>query len=787
VSVSLRRRSAAAFAATVSVVAAGLALAPRAAAAQLREDAFSDPAARRLFVAAQANWATLDESILRYTATIQQRIAALLRTPLKDRVLYRNETAVRAFWDHEYDAVVQVMGTHSQYPGRTIAMREGDLDWLEDLPFDEPFDPGADRLFFGMPGSGRDEDQPERRTRRRGAEIRDESRDEDVDAEFWVAHPLAHGADSLYRYESGDTLAISLPDGRRLLTVQLDVVPTIADVHRISGTLWIEPESGALVRAVYRLSRQFDAIRDIAELQEEEEAGSFRYVPGLFKPWTFDLNMIAVDYALWDFEVWLPRSMRMEGEVGAGILKMPVQMDVAYQIESVHTRLDEERAPERLGSEALIERHFETRAEAMAFLAGVLSEEDDIEYEPAETEPFARDRRSYMIVPEDRASVASSPRLPAPIWEEAEGFPSDEEIEEYVTTLADLPTPAVEGLPWRAHMGWARPDLFRYNRVEGPALGGGVEAEIGGPHSLSASGFFGFADREPKARVELRRSTVRRRLTLGGYRELAATDPRGRYLGFGNSVNAFLFGRDDGEYYMRTGADLTWRRPEDARDSRELRLYVERQDSTPRSINYALLHAFDPGWDFRPNIFADEVEEVGAELRLSPWRGGDPFGTQIGLELYGHGARWRPVGGSAATDYARARAVVRLAAPLGSPRWRLGMEAGGGHTWGDAPLQRSWFLGGATTLRGYPASSASGPTFGRARIEVARNWDVGGASLFWDAGWAGVHTDFDWNGVLHGVGVGGSVLDGLLRMDFSHGLTGPLKQFRVDLYLDALL
>ena len=36
-------------------------------------------------------------------------------------------------------------------------------------------------------------------------------------------------------------------------------------------------------------------------------------------------------------------------------------------------------------------------------------------------------------------------------------------------------------------------------------------------------------------------------------------------------------------------------------------------------------------------------------------------------------------------------------------------------------------------------------------------------------------------------GLGFSVLDGLIRMDFSHGLKGPDKRFRFDLYLDAIL
>ena len=249
-------------------IAAGQAAPGQTASAQTASDAFLDPVAAILFEAAQTNWASVDSSVVRYTALIQQRIAAAIRTPLKDRIIYRNETAVRAFWDKDYDAVVQVLGTHSQYPGRSIAVREGDLDWLDDLPFDEPFEPGGERLLFGLGDPG-----------------------DEHDNDLWIAHPLAYGADSLYRYQSGDTLTLGLPDGRRLQTIQLDVLPRQADSHRITGTLWIEPESGALVLAVYRLSRQFDAVRDVPELQEEDERGSFRYVPGLFKPWTFDLTM----------------------------------------------------------------------------------------------------------------------------------------------------------------------------------------------------------------------------------------------------------------------------------------------------------------------------------------------------------------------------------------------------------------------------------------------------------------------------------------------------------------
>lgn len=766
-------------------------------------DAFADPAAQALTEAARANWASLEQSVLRYQAVIRQRVAAAIRAPLKDRVLYRDETAVRAFWDHEYDAVVQVLGAKSQYPGHATARSEGDVEWLDDLAFDEPFDPGDDRLMLGWSDP-----------------------DEQPDDDFWIQHPLAEGADSLYRYASGDTLTLSLPDGRRLRTVRLDVLPREADAHRIVGTLWIEPESGALVRAVYRLSREFDAIRDLDDLQEAEEEGSFRYVPGLLKPWTFDLSMIAIDYGLWNFEVWLPLYMRMEGLGRAGVLKFPVTFDISYEMESVTTRQDIERLeaarreatpmeaapPVPDETPALVERHFETRDEAMAFVAELLSREGGVEYESAEDDDFAAERDAYIIAPRERSLVATSPELPPPIWEEAAGFPSDERIGDYVESLAGLPAPEVPGVPWSLDWGWGRPGMVRYNRVEGLAGGARFETAVAGPYTLGARAFLGLSDLEPKARLDIERETLRRRLKLGVYRELASAGPPPGPPGFGNSLSAFFLGRDEGEYFRTTGADLVWRPPANARQGFEIRAYAERQEPLSGEVGFSLFHMLDDNWGFRPNVAADEVDEAGAEVRISPWRGGDPHLAQVGLELYGHAARRRPVGEGDPSSYGRASATLRAAVPLVARRWRLGLELAGGTTFGEATVQRAWFLGGTRTLRGHAPSVVWGPSFARGRMEVARTFDVGTLSVFGDAGWAdhlggygladGDHGGVDEVGgrdawrpapaldneeTLFGVGVGASLLDGLMRLDVSHGLNGPARAFWVALYLDSLL
>ena len=758
------------FAVVFSAVAAASNSTPASAQQDFAHDTFEDSAAQQLYIAARASWKTLDESILRYSAVIRQRTATAIRALFRDRVIYHNETAVRAFWERDHQPVVQVLGTRSEYPGRDIAMREGDMDWLDDLPFDEPFDPGSDRLVFGM------------------AEMDDEPF-EPSDDEFWIAHPLSEGADSLYRFRSGDTLTLSFHDGRRLQAIQLDVLAREADASRISGALWIEPETGALVRAVYRLSREFDAARDIPDLRREEERGTLRFIPGLFKPWTFDLTVIAVDYSLWDFKAWLPHSMRIEGKAAAGILKFPVSMDVSYQIESVILADDEDPdaavSADQPFEPPLKHVHFKTREEALAFIAELLSENEGVEYETLIDGP-ARP----MIAPKERHLVAESPHLPPPIWEEAIGFPSDSELERFVEKLADLPAPSVAQAAFGFHWGWARHDLIRYNRVEGPAVGGRLEWALGRRFSLGTSGFFGLADLRPKVRLELERSTVLRRLTLGAFHELRPTDPGGRYLEFGNSLNAFFFGRDNGEYYRATGADLSWRPPVESRESFTFRAYAERQSAVANEIDFALFRAFDGDGTFRPNIEADHVEEAGAELRLAPWWGNDPGGVQLGIDLQGRWAMWRVPGEDPRTDYQQASLTLRSIIPVagdGWRRWNLGFEAAAGTTWGDAPVQRSWFLGGGTSLRGYSASVVSGLSFARARVEASRLFEAGSAILFGDAGWAGDRSRFDSDDILYGVGLGGSVLDGLIRLDFSHGLKGPHKGFRVDLYLDAIL
>jgi hypothetical protein len=55
-------------------------------------------------------------------------------------------------------------------------------------------------------------------------------------------------------------------------------------------------------------------------------------------------------------------------------------------------------------------------------------------------------------------------------------------------------------------------------------------------------------------------------------------------------------------------------------------------------------------------------------------------------------------------------------------------------------------------------------------------------------GWSsGPRGHFDPYHFPYGLGVGGSLLDGLARLDICHGLIGRFRSLRLDLYLDAIL
>jgi hypothetical protein len=713
--------------------------------------AYLDAEARTLYAVAREAHLQRENEVLGYTALVRERAGASLRLPLRDRSLYRAERASRVFWSRDGGVLVQLLGASEWEPGST----EGRPD--ASFSGGSIFDPSsrADRLTLGL--------------------IYDDEED------AWFHHPLGRDAETHYRFRTGDSLALTLADGRRLDAVELQVLPRAADFRRISGSLWIEPESGALVRAVYRMSERLDVEADLDEGDTED----LRYVPGLFRPFTAEFTLATVDYVLWDFRVWLPRSMRIEGVMSAGVVRVPAAAEISYRLESVVLRGDLAQASDTGGlapPEAFLEeRHFRTRSEAMAYLAELMGEEGGAFAMEEGATLRSGGRTVSRLLPVDSSALVRSPELPPAIWEEAPGFASDRELRELMGVLAGLPAPEPEGVRWAFNWGYGRPDLLRYNRVEGPAVGARLEMLTPspvGPLMLRLQPFLGISDLDPKVRLSVAQESLRRRLSVGVYRELEPVSPRRGHLGPGNSVSALFFGRDEGEYFMSAGAEVRVTPPSARRQSWELRLYTERHDPVESNNSFSLAHAFDGDWRFRPNVEAERRSEVGASLLVSPWWGTDPLAPQGGVELFAHGA-------AGDGEYGRAALTLRGAAPLFG-RLALGGELGAGESWGALPIQRSWFLGGSHTLRGYDASTLAGPSFVRGRVEVQRVLGAVGVAFFGDGGWTGDGLEaFRESDALFSAGAGLSLLGGVVRLDIARALRDP-RGFRLHLYLDGI-
>jgi len=336
-------------------------------------------------------------------------------------------------------------------------------------------------------------------------------------------------------------------------------------------------------------------------------------------------------------------------------------------------------------------------------------------------------------------------------------------------------------MPQTFRFGLQSPDLIRYNRVEEASLGARFQIRPQSPLgrvTMSLEARLGSGDLEPNARLDMSRETLTRRVTLSGYRELAPVHEGAGHLRFVNSMTAFFFGRDDGEYFRRTGAQLEWKTPSSQRRVFRLTAFAEYHEAAETGTDFSVRYVADDAWMFRDNIVADEGWEMGGQLSLSPWWGTDPRRAQGGLD-----ATVRAAAGE--FEYLRASLVGRLTLPLAA-RFRVGFEAGGGTHWGTPSAQRHWMLGGAGSLRGYAPRSREGTSYVLTRAELARTYSFGAVSAFSDLGWAGASDVFEMDDALISLGLGLSIADGLFRLDGAWGLRAP-ESFRLDLYLDAIL
>jgi hypothetical protein len=756
-----------------------------AAAQQDTSGAYLDERARTLVQLARARRELVDASITNYQATVKERISANLRLRMVDRLVYRRESATRIDWQRGGPINITALGAREVAPGiLPDAVAVDDLDFLPALAFD-PMD--AEALLR-------------------------------IDTTS-LRHPLYRGGEAHYRFKTGDSTTISLPE-RSIKLIELRIEPRRRDVRLISGSFWIDDATHSVVQVVFRLAKdfEFEMWRDsnqviLADRSQRNEVRTMngesnkprRMLLSSFLPtMRAELQHVTIEYGLIHLRWWMPRLIAAGGVVQVGSIRAPMHFERSYSYGRVlgdtlatmvargalgpdSTPILPKTCRPRVGRgvtmviegdsawsvryrKQLEERHQRLRARTDSLIAA------------GDTARARRAReaeecgRQYTVTIRDSMSLVTSEELPPSIYGDPQELTGAAELRRLAQRINNLPL-----APWQLStptFSWGLgKGLTRYNKVEGLAVGARTIVDLG-RLSSDLTAHFGTADLAPKAELGIARRTPRTQTRLGLYHHLDVMDDPSGLGGFSASFNAFFFGEDDRDYYRTTGIGLN-RRPAETRTQwYELGVFTEQQRALSRQTNFSIAHAINSQNTFKPNLAAERADQMGGSLTLRAAGGQNPARLRWNAELGG-------LGSLGTFDFTRGSACLQLGIPLPF-RFAAALEGAAGATTGDVPVQSLWYIGGPTSIRGYDTGEASGTAFWRVRAELGSPVKVARVVAFTDLGWAGDRNQIADRASLLSVGGGASLMDGIFRLDLARALRGS-RGWRLHLTLNAPL
>ena len=305
---------------------------------ELEHSAFADDRARALLTRARRARMTQDSALRAYDARSYLRISVGMRIARlgPERLLFRTEHSGRVRWTRPSGVWIETTGRRSLVP-----MGSADVDMSEATPV--PYFPGREALW--MPSDGL-------------RVAREEVNENDL------LHPLAKGAEAYYRYKSGDSLQIRLPDGRQIQLRELEITARRPEWRAFVGSFWFDIDRGSLVRAAYRAAAEIDMWQEIGEegrrqigelerqLQTDTgqvavetrkriesirgEGRGVNIASAFLSPMKARITGITVEYGLYEGRFWLPKLNVFEGEGQAAFVRIPIRYEESYRYSSVN-------------------------------------------------------------------------------------------------------------------------------------------------------------------------------------------------------------------------------------------------------------------------------------------------------------------------------------------------------------------------------------------------------------------------------------------------------------------
>ena len=742
---------------------------------ELRASAFHDATAKSLLLRARAARMMQDSLLQSYEASTYQRFSAGLGFKAfgRDRLAIRSEDAAQVQWVRGRGAWVDVKGSRSVIPiaGKNV----GDADVNMGAPI--PYYPGREDLWIG---GGLAQAQVDER-------------------EF--VNPIAEGAEAYYTYETGDSLIITLPGGKRITLRELKIQARWPKWNLSVGSFWFDEGTAHLVRAAYRIAMPLDVWameKQEREADQDDTSAAARRgradgppaaVKAFLSPMKVDVSAITIEYGLYNERFWLPRSQALEGNAQVSFMRIPVTMEQRFTYQAVNgldslptmpkghalgrirvyrDSLDSARTPKSV-RDSLVRLATRARTKELEAIH---------DKECAETGSYSTLQRRYQgsltvatRTPCDSTKLANSPELPGSIYDPGEELFSTADRDALVKALSFGLQPAWG--PQMPQIEWGLSQT-RYNRVEGFSTGLVLSSVLGRGYTAALGARGSWADRQLNGDLTLSRTNGRSTLRGTVYHRLDVMTDWGTPLSFGASLASLLYARDEGAYFRTWGAELAGSHPKWG--TLDWRLFAEQQWKADVNTRWSL---FGGGNDSRfiANPLAQKATEVGGSLRLHSSAGLDPDGFRLLTDM-------RVEGEGGDFSFARGLFDATLSHALGK-QFAGSLTASAGYSGGTVPVQRLFYLGGLQTVRGQTALTASGDAFWLTRAELGFGGVAARTVIFGDVGWAGDRRTWSTPGrPLSGAGVGYSMLDGLIRFDLARGLF-PAKQWRADLYLEA--
>jgi hypothetical protein len=317
--------------------------------------AFADAEARALVALARAARLRQDSALVAYRATTLQRFDVAMgarRSGLEKR-LVRGDNVAEIAWRREVGVRVTPVGS------RLVSSLGRDTRGTITDAVTIPYFPGRETLWFPSSDFGM---------------VRSDIDERDL------IHPLARGAEAYYRYASGDSASITLPDGRVIPLRELRISARRPDRRLFVGSFWFDRRGGELVRAAYRLAAAIeiwdvaseevareridrtvaepirdslartrlarplfvkDSVARVAQTARARRGGEDddappAWVTATFRPARAELEGITVEYGLYDGRFWLPRAHSASYRVQFGFLRIPYQLDETFRYQEIN-------------------------------------------------------------------------------------------------------------------------------------------------------------------------------------------------------------------------------------------------------------------------------------------------------------------------------------------------------------------------------------------------------------------------------------------------------------------